>query len=79
VPGASNATLKIDRSTSDPLEKIILHLVSLLFLNLLAMESNGFFLGEITPRKWYFFAIDHEKPFMSRPAITYIINEKQGT
>jgi hypothetical protein len=48
-------------------------------LTVLAMESNGFCLGEITPKKWYFLAIDHEKPFMSRPVITYIINEKQGT
>ena len=46
---------------------------------ILAMESNGFCLGEITPKKWYFLTIDHEKPFMSRPVITYIINEKQGT
>ena len=34
-------------------------------------------IGEFQPKKWYFFAIEHERPFMTRPQFTAIINDKQ--
>lgn len=41
-------------------------------------ESNGVLIGEFAPRQWYFFAMEHERPFMTRPQITVIINDKQA-
>jgi len=34
-------------------------------------------IGEFLPKKWYFFAIEHERPFMTRPQFTAIINDRQ--
>lgn len=60
--------------------KIIHHQVRMHFnITSIDIESNGILLGEFMPKKWYFFAIDHDRPFLSRPTVTSVINEKQQT
>ena len=46
-------------------------------LTFIDTESNGVLIGEFAPRQWYFLAIEHERPFMTRPQITVIVNDKQ--
>lgn len=36
-------------------------------------------MGEFQPKKWYFFATEHERPSFTRPQFTAIINDKQVT
>lgn len=31
------------------------------------VESNGVLIGEIQPKKWTFFAIEHDRPYLTRP------------
>ena len=41
------------------------------------MDSNGVLIGEIQPKKWTFFAIEHDRPYLTRPQLTAILNDKQ--
>lgn len=41
------------------------------------MESNGVLIGEIQAKKWTFFAIEHDRPYLTRPQLTAILNDKQ--
>ena len=63
-----NAISTIGSSSIEFSQKPILHPVSLKLINHdVAIESNGVLIGDFQPKKWYFLAIDHEKPFMTRP------------
>ena len=44
---------------------------------MLDVESNGVLIGEIQPKKWTFFAIEHDRPYLTRPQLTAILNDKQ--
>jgi hypothetical protein len=43
----------------------------------LAADSNGVLIHEFEPKKWYFLGIEHDKPFLSRPTLNAMVNEKQ--
>jgi hypothetical protein len=46
---------------------ILLQVRNIINLIMLDVESNGVAIFEFLPKKWYFFAIEHERPFMTRP------------
>ena len=34
-------------------------------------------IGEFQPKKWYFLAIEHDKPFLTRAQLSAVVNDKQ--
>ena len=43
----------------------------------LDQESNGVYIFEFQPDKWYFLGIEHEKPYLSKASLNAIVNDKQ--
>ena len=41
------------------------------------VDSNGILITELTPNKWYFLGLEHEKPYLARAHLTAFINDKQ--
>jgi hypothetical protein len=43
----------------------------------IGIHSNGVQIGEFTPGKWYFLAIEHDAPYLARAQLTAVVNDKQ--
>ncbi len=41
------------------------------------MDSNGFLVSEFQANKWYYLAIEHDKPFLARAQLIAVVNDKQ--
>ena len=64
-----SATLKQIIFITEFLQKNILHqVITLIFdLSTIAIQSNGVFIAEVIVKKWYFLALEYDKPFLGRP------------